>query len=69
MVGEKITIAAERSLETQRPLILFTTAGGARMQEGLVSLMQMAKTSAAVRRLDKAGILYICVMTDRPQAE
>ncbi|NLM97153.1 MAG: acetyl-CoA carboxylase carboxyltransferase subunit beta [Halanaerobiaceae bacterium] len=64
VVGEKITIAAERSLETQRPLILFTTAGGARMQEGLVSLMQMAKTSAAVRRLDKAGILYICVMTD-----
>lgn len=64
VVGEKITLAIEKSLETGKPLILITTAGGARMQEGLISLMQMAKTSAAVKRLDKAGILYICIMTD-----
>ncbi len=64
VVGEKITIAIEKSLETKKPLILITTAGGARMQEGLISLMQMAKTSAAVKKLDKAGILYTCIMTD-----
>ncbi|MFW5981991.1 MAG: acetyl-CoA carboxylase, carboxyltransferase subunit beta [Halanaerobiaceae bacterium] len=64
VVGEKITLAIERSIESKKPLILITTAGGARMQEGLISLMQMAKTSAAVERLNKAGILYICVMTD-----
>lgn len=64
VVGEKITMAIEKSLETKKPLILVTTAGGARMQEGLISLMQMAKTSAAVKKLDQAGILYICIMTD-----
>jgi len=64
VVGEKITLAVEKSLETKKPLVLITTAGGARMQEGLVSLMQMAKTSAAVKKLDNAGILYICIMTD-----
>ena len=64
VVGEKITRAIEKSLETRKPLILVTTAGGARMQEGLISLMQMAKTSAAVKKLDSAGILYICIMTD-----
>jgi len=64
VVGEKITLAIEKSLETRKPLIIVTTAGGARMQEGLISLMQMAKTSAAVKKLDKAGILYTCVMTD-----
>lgn len=64
VVGEKITIAIERAIETRNPLILFSTAGGARMQEGMLSLMQMAKTSAAVKRLHKEGILYISVMTD-----
>ncbi|MFW6035345.1 MAG: acetyl-CoA carboxylase, carboxyltransferase subunit beta [Halothermotrichaceae bacterium] len=64
VVGEKITMAIEHAVETGYPLILFTTSGGARMQEGLISLMQMAKTSAAVKRLDKAGNLYITVMTD-----
>ncbi|MEJ6949695.1 acetyl-CoA carboxylase, carboxyltransferase subunit beta [Natronospora cellulosivora (SeqCode)] len=64
VVGEKITLAIEKSLETQKPLVLITTAGGARMQEGLISLMQMAKTSAAIKRLNDSGILYICVMTD-----
>ncbi|MFW6022919.1 MAG: acetyl-CoA carboxylase, carboxyltransferase subunit beta [Halanaerobiaceae bacterium] len=64
VVGEKITLAIEKSMETEKPLILVTTAGGARMQEGLISLMQMAKTSAAVKKLDDKGILYICVMTD-----
>lgn len=64
VVGEKVTLAVERSIETGNPLILFSTSGGARMQEGLISLMQMAKTSAAIKKLHKAGILYICVMTD-----
>lgn len=64
VVGEKITLAIEKSIETRKPLILITTAGGARMQEGLIALMQMAKTSAAVKKLDEAGILYICIMTD-----
>lgn len=64
VVGEKITLAIEKSIETKKPLVLITTAGGARMQEGLISLMQMAKTSAAVKKLDNEGILYISVMTD-----
>ncbi|MFP4661934.1 MAG: acetyl-CoA carboxylase, carboxyltransferase subunit beta [Halanaerobiales bacterium] len=64
VVGEKITLAIEKSLETAKPLILVATAGGARMQEGLISLMQMAKTSAAVKKLNEADILYICMMTD-----
>lgn len=64
VVGEKVTLAIERSIETRKPLILITTAGGARMQEGMIALMQMAKTSAAVKRLDDAGILYISIMTD-----
>lgn len=64
VVGEKVTLAVEKSLDTGKPLILFSTSGGARMQEGLISLMQMAKTSAAIKKLHTAGILYICVMTD-----
>lgn len=64
VVGEKVTLAAERAIETGKPLIIFSTAGGARMQEGMYSLMQMAKTSAAIKRLHKAGVLFISVMTD-----
>jgi len=64
VVGEKITQAIEKAIEIEYPLIIFSTAGGARMQEGMLSLMQMAKTSAAVKRLHKAGLLFISVMTD-----
>ena len=63
-VGEKITRAAERATKEGLPLILFTCSGGARMQEGIFSLMQMAKTSAAIRRHSDAGLLYITVLTD-----
>ena len=63
-VGEKITRAFERAAEKQLPVIAFTASGGARMQEGILSLMQMAKTSAAVQRHNEAGQLYITVMTD-----
>ena len=64
VVGEKITRAVERAIETDKPLIIFSTAGGARMQEGMLSLMQMAKTSAAIKKLNQAGILYVSVLTD-----
>lgn len=64
VVGEKITRAFERAAEKNLPVILFTASGGARMQEGIVSLMQMAKTSAAVKRHSDKGLLYITVMTD-----
>ena len=63
-VGEKFTLAAERAIADKLPLVAFTASGGARMQEGLYSLMQMAKTSAAIRRLDDAGLLYLVVITD-----
>lgn len=63
-VGEKITRAIEKALEKKRPFILFSASGGARMQEGMLSLMQMAKTSAALHRLDQAGLLFISVMTN-----
>lgn len=63
-VGEKITRAVERATEEKLPVILFTCSGGARMQEGIVSLMQMAKTSAAFKRHSDAGLLYITVLTD-----
>lgn len=63
-VGEKITNAIEQAAESGRPLILFSTSGGARMQESILSLMQMAKTSAALQRLDDAGGLFISVITD-----
>ena len=64
VVGEKITRAVERATEQRLPVILFTASGGARMQEGIVSLMQMAKTSAALKRHSDAGLLYITVLTD-----
>jgi acetyl-CoA carboxylase carboxyl transferase subunit beta len=64
VVGEKITRAIERSIEQSTPLIIVSASGGARMQEGAVSLMQMAKISAALMRLDEARIPYISVLTD-----
>ena len=64
VVGEKITYSIEKAIEKRLPLIIFCVSGGARMQEGIVSLMQMAKTSAALARLDEAGLLYISVLTD-----
>ena len=63
-VGEKITRAIEYAVKAKLPLILFSASGGARMQEGILSLMQMAKTSAALARLDDAGLLFISVLTD-----
>lgn len=62
--GERILQAAEKARELKCPLILCTASGGARMQEGIVSLMQMAKTCAAIQRLRDDGLLYISVMTD-----
>lgn len=64
VVGEKITRAIEKATAEKLPLIIFTASGGARMQEGIFSLMQMAKTSAALARHSKAGLLYISVLTD-----
>ncbi len=64
VVGEKITRAIETAGEKKYPLVIFSTSGGARMQEGILSLMQMAKTSAALAKLDEAGVLYISVFTD-----
>ncbi len=64
VVGEKITRAVERATELKLPIIIFTCSGGARMQEGMISLMQMAKTSAALKRHSDAGLLYITVLTD-----
>ena len=63
-VGEKIARAVERATKERLPVILFACSGGARMQEGIVSLMQMAKTSAALKRHSDAGLLYISVLTD-----
>jgi acetyl-CoA carboxylase carboxyl transferase subunit beta len=64
VVGEKFVRAANRALEEKIPLVTFTASGGARMQEALFSLMQMAKTSAVLTRLSKAGVPYIVVLTD-----
>ena len=64
VVGEKIARAVERATRERLPVILFACSGGARMQEGIVSLMQMAKTSAALKRHSDAGLLYISVLTD-----
>jgi acetyl-CoA carboxylase carboxyl transferase subunit beta len=64
VMGEKIARAVERATEERLPVILFACSGGARMQEGIVSLMQMAKTSAALKRHSDAGLLYISVLTD-----
>ncbi len=63
-VGEKVTAAAEAALAQSRPLLIFSASGGARMQEGTLSLMQMAKTSAALARLSDAEIPFISIMTD-----
>ena len=64
VVGEKITRAFEDATRNRLPIIIFTTSGGARMQEGIISLMQMAKTSAAVKRHSDEGLLYVTVVTD-----
>jgi len=64
VVGEVITRAIERSMEQRVPLIVISASGGARMQEGAVSLMQLAKISAALMRLEEAGVPYISVLTD-----
>ena len=62
--GDRILLAAEEALRTRRPLIIFSASGGARMHEGIVSLMQMARTCAAIARLQEAGVAYISVLTD-----
>jgi acetyl-CoA carboxylase carboxyl transferase subunit beta len=64
VVGEKVAVAAEKALENGCPLIVFSASGGARMQEGTLSLMQMAKSSAALARLGDAGHAFISVLTD-----
>jgi acetyl-CoA carboxylase carboxyl transferase subunit beta len=64
VVGEKITRAIERGLQHRRPVVVVSCSGGARMMEGTLSLMQMAKVSAALARLDRAGLPYISVLTD-----
>ena len=64
VVGEKITVAIERAIEKKEPLIIVSCSGGARMQEGILSLMQMAKISAALAQLSEAGLPYISVLTD-----
>jgi acetyl-CoA carboxylase carboxyl transferase subunit beta len=64
VVGEKITRAIERGLDKKRPVIIFSSSGGARMQESILSLMQMAKTSAALARLKAQGIPFVSVLTD-----
>lgn len=63
-VGEKVTRLFETAQEKRLPVVLFTCSGGARMQEGILSLMQMAKTSAAIARHSDAGLLYVTVLTD-----
>lgn len=64
VVGEKIARAIERAVERKLPFILFSASGGARMQEGVLSLMQMAKTSAALAQLDREGLLFVSVLTN-----
>jgi acetyl-CoA carboxylase carboxyl transferase subunit beta len=64
VVGEKITRVFEYATENSLPVILFTASGGARMQEGIISLMQMAKTSGAIAKHNQAGQLYITILTD-----
>ena len=64
VVGEKFTMAVNRCLENDLPLVCFATSGGARMQEALVSLMQMAKTAAALERMKQRGLLYVSVLVD-----
>ncbi|AQS59737.1 acetyl-CoA carboxylase, carboxyltransferase subunit beta [Desulforamulus ferrireducens] len=64
VVGEQIALGIEKAIEKGYPVIIFATSGGARMQEGILSLMQMAKTAAALAKLDEAGLLFISVLTD-----
>jgi len=64
VVGEKIAKSAERALKNKRPLIILSASGGARMMEGALSLMQLAKTSARLAQLDEAGVPYISILTD-----
>ncbi|MBU0616136.1 MAG: acetyl-CoA carboxylase, carboxyltransferase subunit beta [Planctomycetes bacterium] len=64
VVGEKVAAAAERAIEEDLPLVMITCSGGARMMEGMISLVQMAKTAATIAKLDEAGGLYVVVMTD-----
>jgi acetyl-CoA carboxylase carboxyl transferase subunit beta len=64
VIGEKLTLLIEKAIESHLPLVIVCTSGGARMHEGALSLMQMAKTSAALARLDAAGGLYIAVLAD-----
>ncbi|MCP4750201.1 MAG: acetyl-CoA carboxylase carboxyltransferase subunit beta [Proteobacteria bacterium] len=64
VVGEKITLAAETAIEKKLPLVSMSCSGGARMQEGIISLMQMAKTSAAIQRLAEEKLLYVSVLLD-----
>ncbi|MDT8422597.1 MAG: acetyl-CoA carboxylase, carboxyltransferase subunit beta [Desulfuromonadales bacterium] len=64
VVGEKITRAIERGLENRAPVLIFSSSGGARMQESILSLMQMAKTSAALAKLKAAGIPFLSILTD-----
>ena len=64
VVGEKVTRAVEYATKNRLPIIIFTTSGGARMQEGIISLMQMAKVAESLGRHDEAGLLYITVLTD-----
>lgn len=63
-VGERITLAIETAIEKKLPVVMFCVSGGARMQEGIISLMQMAKTSSAIAKLNEAGLLYISILTD-----
>ncbi|MBP5606880.1 MAG: acetyl-CoA carboxylase carboxyl transferase subunit beta, partial [Lachnospiraceae bacterium] len=64
VVGEKVTAAVERATKERLPVFLFCCSGGARMQEGIISLMQMAKTSAAIKKHGEAGLLYSTILTD-----
>ncbi len=64
VVGEKLRLGAERALEKHCAFIIVSCSGGARMQEGTLSLMQMAKVSAALAKLDKAGLPYLSILTD-----
>ena len=64
VVGEKIALMVERATEQKLPVVIFCCSGGARMQEGIISLMQMAKTSAALKKHAEAGLLYVTVLTD-----
>lgn len=64
IVGERVTRLFEEGISSKKPVIIVTTSGGARMQEGIISLMQMAKTSAAIKRFHKVGLPYISILTD-----